>query len=99
VTITDGGLESNKPSLDDCSFGVVGKFSDFWTGLWSVTCTEAEMELVRWLQSGQNYFLTVLQSWISHTPQFSRHRKYQVFSYLSVLLIAYFCHSLKFFRV
>lgn len=29
VTITDGGLESNKPSLDDCSFGVVGKFSDF----------------------------------------------------------------------
>jgi dynein heavy chain 1 len=28
VTITDGGLDSNKPSLDECSFGVVGKFSD-----------------------------------------------------------------------
>lgn len=27
VTITDGGLDANKPSLDDCSFGVVGKFS------------------------------------------------------------------------
>jgi uncharacterized membrane protein YeiH len=28
VTITDGGPDANKPSLDDCSFGVVGKFSD-----------------------------------------------------------------------
>lgn len=28
VTITDGGLDANKPSLDDCSFGVVGKFGD-----------------------------------------------------------------------
>jgi hypothetical protein len=26
VTITDGGPDSNKPSLDECSFGVVGKF-------------------------------------------------------------------------
>lgn len=25
VTITDGGLDSNRASMDECSFGVVGK--------------------------------------------------------------------------
>ena len=47
VTITDGGLDASKPSLDDCSFGVVGKFSDCLSGWGSVTCTKDEMELVR----------------------------------------------------
>jgi dynein heavy chain 1 len=27
VTITDGGPEANKPTVDECSFGVVGKFN------------------------------------------------------------------------
>lgn len=60
VTITDGGLDSNKPSLDECSFGVVGlklqgaHCRNNQLHLTSTIMMDLPVTLLRWVRMGSS---------------------------------------------